>query len=112
MAAMPIVVFADGAAKGNPGPGGWGAIVVMPEGRVTELGGGVRQTTNNRMELTAAIEALRHIGPTYASVAAHTDSTYVIRGIREWIHGWRRRGWRPAGGGGLGEPGPSACDAA
>jgi len=99
MAAMPIVVFADGAAKGNPGPGGWGAIVVMPEGRVTELGGGVRQTTNNRMELTAAIEALRHIGPTSVSVAVHTDSTYVIRGIREWIHGWRRRGWRTAGGG-------------
>src|SRR5262249_23140426 len=99
MAAMPIVVFADGAAKGNPGPGGWGAIVVMPEGRVTELGGGVRQTTNNRMELTAAIEALRHIGTAATPVALHTDSTYVIRGIREGIHGWRRRGGGPAGGG-------------
>jgi ribonuclease HI len=98
MAEMPTVVFADGAAKGNPGPGGWGAIVVTPAGQVTELGGGARHTTNNRMELTAAIEALRHVrasGP----VAVHTDSTYVIRGIREWIHGWRRRGWRTAQGG-------------
>ena len=98
MAEMPTVVFADGAAKGNPGPGGWGAIVVTPPGQVTELGGGARHTTNNRMELMAAIEALRHVrssGP----VALHTDSTYVIRGIREWIHGWRRRGWRTAQGG-------------
>jgi ribonuclease HI len=99
MAEMPTVVFADGAAKGNPGPGGWGAIVVTPAGHVTELGGGARHTTNNRMELTAAIEALRHVGASAGPVALHTDSTYVIRGIREWIHGWRRRGWRTAGGG-------------
>lgn len=96
---MPIVVFADGAAKGNPGPGGWGAIVVTPDGRVTELGGGVRHTTNNRMELTAAIEALRHVGASGEPVAMHTDSAYVIRGIREWIHRWQRRGWRTADGG-------------
>jgi len=96
---MPTVVFADGAAKGNPGPGGWGAIVVTPEGHVTELGGGERHTTNNRMELTAVIEALRYIGTAPGPVAVHTDSTYVIRGIREWIHGWRRRGWRTAQGG-------------
>ena len=62
MAEMSIVIFADGAAKGNPGPGGWGAIVVTPQGHVTELGGGARQTTNNRMELTETIEALRHVG--------------------------------------------------
>ena len=98
MAAMPVVVFADGAAKGNPGPGGWGAIVVTPDGHVTELGGGTGHTTNNRMELTAAIEALRHVGHTSVPVAVHTDSAYVIRGIREWIHGWRRRGWRTATG--------------
>lgn len=96
---MPTVVFADGAAKGNPGPGGWGAIVVTPDGRVTELGGGERHTTNNRMELTAAIEGLRHVGPAAGEVALHTDSTYVIRGIREWIHAWRRRGWRTVQGG-------------
>ncbi len=95
---MPIVVFADGAAKGNPGPGGWGAIVVTPDGKVTELGGGARHSTNNRMELTAVIEALRHVGAASNPVAVHTDSVYVIRGIREWIHGWRRRGWRTAQG--------------
>ena len=99
MGAMPVVVFADGAAKGNPGPGGWGAIVVTPDGHVTELGGGAGHTTNNRMELSACIEALRHVGPTSGPVAVHTDSAYVIRGIREWIHGWRRRGWRTAEGG-------------
>jgi ribonuclease HI len=98
MAEMPTVVFADGAAKGNPGPGGWGAIVVTPAGAVTELGGGARHTTNNRMELTAALEALRHVGPSAGPVALHTDSSYVIRGIRDWIHRWRRRGWRTAAG--------------
>jgi ribonuclease HI len=99
MGAMPIVVFVDGAAKGNPGPGGWGAIVVTPDGTVTELGGAVQHTTNNRMELTAAIEALRHVGASARPVAVHTDSTYVIRGIQGWLHGWRRRGWRTAAGG-------------
>jgi ribonuclease HI len=99
MAEEATIVFADGAAKGNPGPGGWGAIVVMPDGEVTELGGGARHTTNNRMELTAAIEALRHVGTSRGPVAVHTDSSYVIRGIREWIHNWRRRGWRSASGG-------------
>jgi ribonuclease HI len=95
---QPIVVFADGAAKGNPGPGGWGAIVVTPDGRVTELGGGAHHTTNNQMELTAVIEALRHVRETTEPIALHTDSTYVIRGAREWIHGWRRRGWKTVSG--------------
>jgi|ERR1051326_4660330 ribonuclease HI len=98
MAEMPIVVFADGAAKGNPGPGGWGAILVTPTGEVTERGGGAAHTTNNRMELTAAIEALRALRAVPGPVALHTDSTYVIRGTREWIHGWRRRGWKTAEG--------------
>jgi ribonuclease HI len=95
---QPIVVFADGAAKGNPGPGGWGVIVVTPEGRVTELGGGEPHTTNNRMEMTAVMEALRSLARVGGPVALHTDSTYVIRGCREWIHGWRRRGWKTATG--------------
>ena len=95
---MPIVVFADGAAKGNPGPGGWGAILVTPTGQVTELGGGAGHTTNNRMELTAAIEALRALRGVPGPVALHTDSTYVIRGTREWIHAWRRRGWKTTEG--------------
>jgi ribonuclease HI len=93
-----IVVFADGAALGNPGPGGWGAIVVRPDGQVTELGGGVPHTTNNRMELTAAIAALRHLRHVDGPVALYTDSTYVIRGMREWMPAWRRRGWRTVAG--------------
>ena len=99
MASIPIVVFADGAAKGNPGPGGWGVVVATPEGDVTELGGGERHTTNNRMELSAVIEALRHLRATSGAVALYTDSVYVIRGIREWIHAWRRRGWKTKDGG-------------
>lgn len=93
-----IVIFTDGASKGNPGPGGWGAIVALPAGDVTELGGGAPQTTNNKMELTGAIEAFRHIADESARVAVYTDSTYVIQGIREWIHGWKRRGWKTATG--------------
>jgi ribonuclease HI len=90
----PIVVFTDGAAKGNPGPGGWGVVIASPAGRVRELGGGSRHTTNNRMELTAPIEALSHLKETQGKIAIYTDSTYVIRGIREWIRNWERRGWR------------------
>lgn len=99
MSEQPIVVFTDGAAKGNPGPGGWGVVVVTPDGHVTELGGGSTHTTNNQMELTAPIEALRRIQRAPGSVALYTDSTYVIRGIREWIWGWRKRGWKTATGG-------------
>jgi ribonuclease HI len=90
---MKTVVFCDGAAKGNPGPGGWGAIVATPDGQVTELGGSAPHTTNNRMELTAAIEALTHARDVAGGIDLYTDSTYVIKGIREWIHNWRRRGW-------------------
>jgi ribonuclease HI len=94
----PIVIFTDGAAKGNPGPGGWGAVIVTPDDRVRELGGGAAHTTNNRMELSGPIEALRHLRDTPGAIALHTDSTYVIRGIREWIWAWRRRGWKTADG--------------
>lgn len=97
-AKRPIVVFTDGAAKGNPGPGGWGAVIVTPDERVRELGGGSPHTTNNRMELTGPIEALHHLRRTAGAIALYTDSTYVIRGIREWIRGWRRRGWKTAEG--------------
>ena len=93
MQQIGIVIFCDGAAKGNPGPGGWGAIVATPDGHVTELGGGDAHTTNNRMELSAAIAALGQIADAAGPVDVYTDSTYVIKGIREWIHGWRRRGW-------------------
>lgn len=93
-----VVVFCDGAAKGNPGPGGWGVVIATPGGDVVELGGRVAHTTNNRMELTAAIEALLHVEHVPDPVDVYTDSTYVIKGIREWIHNWRRRGWKTMDG--------------
>lgn len=93
-----IVVFTDGAAKGNPGPGGWGAIIATPAGHVTELGGQALVTTNNRMELTGAIAALAHLEQVSGSVEVYTDSTYVIQGITQWIFGWRKKGWRTAEG--------------
>jgi len=94
-----IVVFTDGASKGNPGPGGWGVILVRPDGHVTELGGAAVMTTNNRMELTGAIEALARLTATSGPVSIYTDSTYVIQGIQGWVHGWKRRGWKTAAGG-------------
>jgi len=87
-------IYADGACKGNPGPGGWGAIV-RAGGNEKELFGGEPQTTNNRMELTAvirALEALKHP----SEVEVYTDSQYVQKGISEWLHAWKRRGWRTA----------------
>src|SRR4029079_9106778 len=93
------VVFTGGAAKGNPGPGGWGAIIVTPQGEVTELGARAPgTTTNNRMELTAAIRALSEMEGVPGPVAIYTDSTYVIQGIGGWIFGWRKRGWKTATG--------------
>ncbi len=100
MSGQRAVVFTDGAAKGNPGPGGWGVVIVTPDGRVAELGGrAAEMTTNNRMELTGAIGALTELHGMAGAVDIYTDSTYVIQGIREWIRGWRERGWRTAAGG-------------
>jgi ribonuclease HI len=96
---QPIVVFTDGAAKRNPGPGGWGVVIVTPDGHVTELGGGAAMTTNNKMELGGAIAALTHLEQVAGRLAIYTDSTYVIQGIEQWVHNWRRRGWRTATGG-------------
>ncbi|MGD9903300.1 MAG: RNase H family protein [Vicinamibacterales bacterium] len=98
MSDQPIVVFTDGAAKRNPGPGGWGVVVVTPDGHVTELGGGAPLTTNNKMELGGAIAALTHLEHTPGRLAIYTDSTYVIQGIEQWVHNWRRRGWKTATG--------------
>ncbi|MDZ4251548.1 MAG: ribonuclease HI [Sulfuritalea sp.] len=90
-----IEIFTDGACSGNPGPGGWGAILRKGDTE-KELFGGELLTTNNRMEMMAVIEALRALkGPVQARV--HTDSQYVQKGISEWIHGWKRRGWKTAG---------------
>ena len=89
-----IDIFTDGACSGNPGPGGWGAIL-RKGGSERELFGGEALTTNNRMEMMAVIEALRALKePVEARV--HTDSQYVQKGIGEWIHGWKRRGWKTA----------------
>ncbi|MEO8602848.1 MAG: ribonuclease HI [bacterium] len=95
---MTILVFTDGAAKGNPGPGGWGAVVATPDGRVRELGGGAAHTTNNQMEMTAPLMALRLVRNVPGVVALHADSTYVIRGATEWVRNWKRRGWLTAEG--------------
>lgn len=94
-----ILIFTDGACTGNPGPGGWGSIVSFPNGTVQELGGAVPQTTNNRMEMAAAIHALGLLDPVEPSpIVLYTDSTYLIRGITQWIWGWRSRGWKNAEG--------------
>ena len=90
-----VTVFTDGACSGNPGPGGWAARILHDDGRITELGDGAAETTNNRMELSAAIEALKATGDA-ATVELVTDSEYVRKGITEWIHGWKRRGWLTA----------------
>lgn len=91
----PIIeIHADGACKGNPGPGGWGVILLCNESR-KELHGGVAATTNNRMELTAVIEGLSALKKR-SRVQVFTDSQYVQKGISEWIHDWKRRGWRTA----------------
>ncbi len=95
---LPIIIFADGAASGNPGPGGWGAIIGLPEGKVLELGGGERHTTNNRMELMGVIRALEQLKGVSGEIDICTDSTYVIRGITQWIWGWRKRDWKTAEG--------------
>lgn len=94
-----ILIFTDGACTGNPGPGGWGSIVALPGGTIHELGGGVRETTNNRMEMAAAIRALAMLEPSeHQVIVLYTDSTYMIRGITQWIWGWRARGWKNAEG--------------
>jgi ribonuclease HI len=87
-----IKVFTDGSSRGNPGPGGWGAVLVFNDEKVTEIGGRSDQTTNNRMELTAVIEALK-ITDGGAIIVLYTDSSYVINGITKWIHSWKKNDW-------------------
>ena len=89
-----VEIFTDGACSGNPGPGGWG-VVLRWNGEERELSGGEAETTNNRMELTAAIEALRALRRA-VRVDLYTDSTYVKDGITKWIHGWKAKGWKTA----------------
>ena len=103
--AMNISIFTDGSSRGNPGPGGWGVIVIFGDvsashGRVVELGGGEAKTTNNRMELMAAAKAFSYINDQKNTMAngstidIYTDSAYLINGITKWIGGWKRNGWK------------------
>jgi ribonuclease HI len=89
-----VEIYTDGACKGNPGPGGWGALLVY-KGVERELWGGEPDTTNNRMELTAAIRALETLNRT-CRVELTTDSEYVMKGIKEWLPNWKKRGWKTA----------------
>jgi ribonuclease HI len=89
-----VEIYTDGACKGNPGPGGWGALMIAGDHR-KEIFGGERNTTNNRMELKAVIEALGALKRP-CEVVIHTDSQYVQKGISEWIHNWKLRGWKTA----------------
>jgi ribonuclease HI len=90
----PVVIHTDGACSGNPGPGGWGVLLAW-RGKTRELTGGAAETTNNRMELTAAIEALEALKRP-SEVELYTDSTYVRDGITSWIKRWKQNGWRTA----------------
>lgn len=89
-----VTIYTDGACKGNPGPGGWGAILFYGD-KKKEICGGEAGTTNNRMELMAAIQALELLNRP-CTVELHTDSQYVMKGIQEWIRGWKARGWKTA----------------
>ena len=94
-----LVAFTDGACSGNPGPGGWGVLLIARDGdrvlKEREICGGASETTNNRMELTAAIEALDALDRA-TTITIVTDSTYVRDGITKWLHGWKRNGWKTA----------------
>jgi ribonuclease HI len=89
-----VTIYTDGACKGNPGPGGWGAILFYGD-KKKEICGGEPATTNNRMELMAAIQALELLNRP-CKIELHTDSQYVMKGIQEWIRGWKARGWKTA----------------
>ncbi len=90
-----ILIYTDGACRGNPGPGGWGAVLQFAD-KEKRLYGGERETTNNRMELTAVIRALECLKDNQWPVRVVTDSKYVLQGITEWIKGWKKKGWRTA----------------
>jgi len=91
-----VKIYTDGACRGNPGPGGWGAVLIYKD-NVKEISGGENHTTNNRMELTAVIKALESL-KSNAEIDVYSDSSYVVNGMTSWIHDWRRRGWKRASG--------------
>ena len=93
-----ITIYTDGASRRNPGPGGWGGIIASDE-KIVEIGGSESHTTNNRMELTAAIRSLEFAinNFQFSKIQIHTDSEYVTKGMTEWIHRWQKKGWKTAG---------------
>ncbi|MBW4519229.1 MAG: ribonuclease HI [Scytolyngbya sp. HA4215-MV1] len=93
-------IYTDGACSGNPGPGGWGTVVYFLDGSVHEMGGREAQTTNNRMEMQAAIAALQYLADSGQSepIELYTDSEYLKNGITKWIHGWKKKGWKTSTG--------------
>jgi len=94
---VELIAHTDGACRGNPGPGGWGVLVQRGEEQ-EELLGAEGQTTNNRMEITAALEALKHTAQFEGRLVVYTDSTYVKNGITDWIGNWKKRSWKTAAG--------------
>lgn len=92
---MKIIIYTDGACSGNPGIGGWGAVIIVPGDKTTLLNGGLSHTTNNQMELTAVIESLRYFKKSKQILIA-TDSKYVMNGIENWIKNWKQNGWMTA----------------
>lgn len=90
---MKVIIYTDGSSRGNPGPGGWGAIIET-DSEVIEIGGREKMTTNNRMELSGALFGLKEVGPNIREVEVCTDSQYVKKGMTEWINGWIKNGWK------------------
>jgi ribonuclease HI len=92
-----LEIYTDGSSLGNPGPGGWGVAVVSGEKIIKEIGGGDKHTTNNKMELQGAIEALKYLlNLDFNKCDIYADSNYVLNGVTSWIHGWEKNGWRTA----------------
>jgi ribonuclease HI len=91
-----IIIYSDGSSLGNPGPGGWGSVLIFPDGKVIEQGGREKESTNNRMEMTAAIKAFEEISkrkPEAKTIRVHTDSTYLLNGITMWVYAWQKNNW-------------------
>jgi ribonuclease HI len=95
-----IIIYTDGSSLGNPGPGGWGSVLLFPDGKVIELGGREKESTNNRMEMTAGIEALREVSkrkPDVKKIMVHADSSYLLNGITMWVYAWQKNNWLTKG---------------
>lgn len=94
---VALEIYTDGACQGNPGPGGWGAMIYYPSGKVKRLSGGEKDTTNNRMEMQAVIEALAAVNDS-EGVVLYSDSKYLLKGVTEWMSGWKKKSWKTASG--------------